>query len=296
MWHFDSMFGKTKTYFARAAELEHSDDDEFVIWHLLGFEFLLRSPLARIHPSLLAAPEGDSILSANGVLTASEPKSVPTHTVVSRLMQIVPDFTKERQQDSTTLLNLRNAELHTGGAAVGNVSNEFWLPKLLRVAEVICDFLEVQLEDVLADDVVELGRSLVDLEDKKLAHEVQTKIDGAKEFVLRLSAEEIAGRLPPKPQIFWVTQHTAKCPACDSEIPINLEQVRTTGERLVDDCVVRDVVYVATSFSCPVCTLELISTAEIVAAGLPQQFTDQESEDLGDRFQQDIMDDGYGND
>ena len=37
MWDFDSMFGKTKTYFARAAELEHSDDDEFVIWHLSSF-------------------------------------------------------------------------------------------------------------------------------------------------------------------------------------------------------------------------------------------------------------------
>src|SRR6476661_1227596 len=97
MWDFDSIYGKAQTYFARGAEHEHSDDDEFVIWHLLGFEFLLRMPLANLHPSLLAAPEGDSVLAANGIPTSNEPKSVPSHTVVSRLMQIVPNFSKERQ-------------------------------------------------------------------------------------------------------------------------------------------------------------------------------------------------------
>lgn len=297
MWDFDSLYGKAKTYFGRGAAHEHSADEEFVIWHLLGFEFLLRAPLAKLHPSLLAAPEGDSILSANGIPTSNEPKSVPSHTVVARLTQIVPDFTKERQQDSTTLLNLRNVELHTGEAAAGSVGNDFWLPKLLRVAEVVCAYLEVDLADVLEEEVVELGRSLVDLEDKKLAHEVAKLIGEAKTFLSKLSAEEISSRIPPKRSNFaWPPEQRVTCPACTHEVPIGVERVRASGERFVDDSFVRDVVYVATEFNCPICTLKLQSTAEVVAAGLPQQFVDKEWEDLSERLQQDVMDYDYGND
>lgn len=297
MWDFDSIYGKAKTYFARGAEHEHSDDDEFVIWHLLGFEFLLRAPLAKVHPSLLAAPEGDSILSANGIPISNEPKSVPSHTVVTRLMQVVPDFTKERQQDSTTLLNLRNVELHTGEAAVGNVSNDFWLPKLLRVAEVVCAYLDVELDDLLEGDVVELARALVDLEDKKIAHDVAKLVEEAKTFVSKLSAAEIASRAPLASSGFvWPPAQKVACPACASEVSIKVERVRTSGERFVEDSLVRDVVYVASSFICPVCNLDLDSTAKIVAAGLPQQFTEEEWEDLSDRFQQDVMEEDYGND
>lgn len=297
MWDFEGMLGKAKTYFARAAEHEHSDDDEFVIWHLLGFEFLLRAPLAKVHASLLAAPEGDSILAANGVPTTSEPKSVPSHTVISRLMQIVPDFTKDRQAEAVALLNLRNVELHTAASAVGNVSNEFWLPKMLRVAGPICDYLQIDLEDVLADDVVELGASLVDLEDKKLAHEVRVKIEEAAKFVAKLSQSEIDSRTPATPAFRWMQQPPyVICPSCKVQVPIEREAVRTSGERLVEDSLYRDVIYVATALACPVCTLELSNTAEIVAAGLPQQFTETEEEDLSERFQQDVMDYDYGND
>lgn len=296
MWTFDSIYGKAKIYFARGAEHEHSDDDEFVIWHLLGFEFLLRAPLARVHPSLLAAPEGDSILAANGVPTKSDPKSIPSHTVVSRLTQLVPDYTKDRQDDSLLLLNLRNAELHSGANAVANVPNEVWLPKLIRVAEVICSYLDVGLDDLLDEEVVELGTKLVDQEDKKLAHEVQVKIQVAREFVARLQPEEVEGRVPPKQPAWMFDTTPVSCPACGQSVPVVTDRVRASGQRFEDDMLVRDVVYVATSFNCPVCTLTLPSTAEISAAGLQQQFTVPEYEDLSERFAEDAIDDGYGND
>ncbi|WP_066641151.1 hypothetical protein [Serinicoccus hydrothermalis] len=297
MWDFDSIYGKAKVYFARGAAHEHSDDEEFVLWHLLGFEFLLRAPLAKVHPSLLAAPEGESILAANGIPTSNESKSIPSHTVISRLMQIVPNFTKERQQDSVTLLNIRNVELHTGEAAAGNVANDFWLPKLLRVGEVVCAYLEANLQDVLDPEVIELARSLVDLEDKKLAHEVNQRIREAQAFFSKLTEEEIASRMPiavasfARPPVRVVI-----CPGCQHEVPIVMERVRASGERFVDDGLVRDAIYVAVAFHCPICTLELTSTAEIVAAGLRQQFVQEEWEDLTERFQQDVIDDDYGND
>lgn len=294
MWDFDTVYGKAKLYFARGAEHEHSDDEEFVIWHLLGFEFLLRAPLAMLHASLLAVPEGDSILAANGIPTLTEPKSVPTHTVVRRLMQIVPDFTQERERDAFNLLNLRNAELHTGKSAVGNVGNEFWLPKLLRVAGVICAYLEVDLADVLDEEVVGLGRSLVDREDERLARRVAGLIKEAKSFRSKLSEGEIASRalgLAGLPG-----QRRVACPACNHRVPIRAERMRTSRSRFKDSSLVRDAVYVATGFECPICTLRLSSTAEIKAAELTQQFTEEEREDLTERLLQDVVDYDYGND
>lgn len=297
MWDFDSIYGKAKTYFARGAAHEHSDDEEFVLWHLLGLEFLLRSPLAKIHPSLLAAPEGDSILAANGIPTANEPKSIPSHSVVTRLSQIVPNFTKDGQHDSTTLLNLRNVELHTGEAAAANVANDFWLPKLLRVGEVVCAHLGADLEDVLDLEVVELARSLVDLEDKKLAHEVHQRISAAQAFFSKLTEDEVATRTPSRPSFYGhPVVEVVTCPACANAVPIVIEHVRTSGERIADDRLVREAIYVAVAFRCPICTLELNTTAEVVAAGLPQQIVQEEWEDLSERFQQDVLDYEYGND
>lgn len=294
VWDYDSIYGKAQTYFGRAKEHSHSDDDEFVIWHLLGLEFLLRAPLARVHPSLLAAMDGDSILQANGVLTEGDPKSVPAHTVISRLASVVPDFTRDRQVDATVLTNLRNAELHTGDAAVRNVSNDFWLPKLIRVADIIATYLGVSLEDLLGEDVVRLGRALVDEQDKKLQHEVNLRIGQALEFVHRLTETEIASRISDL-ESRQLGGDIVSCPACANKVQVGRERVRATGRRFEDDALIQDIVYVVTSLNCNVCGLTLSGTAEIGAAGLSQQSTEEEYESLEDLFIGAYVDDDYGN-
>ncbi|MDP9821051.1 hypothetical protein [Nocardioides massiliensis] len=298
MWDYEDMLGKARAYFVRAAEHEQTDDDEFVIWHLLGLEFLLRAPLAKIHPSLLAAPEGDSLLAANGLPSKKEPMSVPTHTVLSRLTQIVPGFIEDRVEESKLLMGFRNAELHTAEATAANLSNDVWLPKLLRVANVICDHLDLPVDDVLADDVVELARQLVDQEDKKLAHEVVKKIEFATAFLAGLSEEERQARTPATPTGWGSYTHSIQCPACTTLNAITLQFVRNAAEHLRSDGAgwERQVVYVATGYSCPVCSLQLNTTAEVVAAGLPQQFIDEEFEEFEDRYMSALVDDDYGND
>ncbi|CAN5536321.1 hypothetical protein BH10ACT7_BH10ACT7_05540 [soil metagenome] len=295
MWDFDSIYGKCLVYFGRAQDHTHSDDDEFLIWNLLGLEFLLRAPLAKVHPSLLAAPEGTSVLSALGYSTESEPKSIPTHTVIARLSTIVPAFTKARQGDATVLVNLRNVELHTGEAIARNTSNQFWLPKLVRVADVVADHLDIQIADLFGDEVVALGRSLVDAQDQQLAHEVGVLIEAAAGFHGRLTLDEQTERrsLAQANLLPWDTK--VDCPACHSEVKIELETLRRTSERIEDGEFVHDVVKVATRLACPVCGLVLDSTAEVGAAGMSQQYTSQVSESLEERLM-DSYEPEYGND
>ncbi len=302
MWDLDGYMGKAQEYFRRAAQHDHSDDDEFVLWHLLGLEFLLRAPLAALHPSLLAAPEGDSLLAANGIPIDAEPKTVPSHTVLSRLTKIVAGFTTALQRDAQTLLNLRNAELHTADAAVQNVGNEFWLPKLVRIAEALCGHLDFDVDDVLAPDVVQLGHRLIDAEDKKLAHEVSQRIAEARAFAQKLTDVELAARkaaIEPATLLERLRalsrRSKVECPACATEIYADREYVRSTRERLEEGSVIKDKVYVVTACNCPVCGLKLVGTAEIVAGGLPQQVTLEEAESLEDMYAEQAVDDEYMN-
>ncbi|SIS23017.1 hypothetical protein [Williamsia sterculiae] len=291
MWDYDGFIGKARLYFTRGAEHEHSDDDEFAIWHLLGFEFLLRAPLAKLHPSLLAATnDNDSLLAANGVTTSKDPKSVVSGVVIDRLARIVPEFAGAAVSDSLFLMSLRNAELHASNAAVSEVSNDVWLPKLVRVAKIICQFLAIEPEDVLDDAVVKLGETLLDEADKKVAHTVELKIQAARNFLQRLSQDEVDARVaaakPTGMEIFTRQRTTAsvKCPACERNVYAPKAYVRSAREHLDGDTVIRDDIYLIDELRCPVCGLELLGAPELVAAQVPQQVTEQEHESLDERY------------
>lgn len=292
MWDYDGFIGKAKLYFTRGAEHEHSDDDEFTIWHLLGFEFLLRAPLAKLHPSLLAATnDNDSLLAANGVTTPKDPKSVTSGVVIDRLARIVPEFAGGAVADSLFLMNLRNAELHASNAAVSEVSNDVWLPKLVRVVKIICRQLTIDPQDILDDDVVKLGERLLDEADKKVAHEVNLKTKAAQGFLHKLRQDEIDARVAAaKPTgLEWFTRQrttaTVKCPACEHEVYAPKTYVRSAREHLDGDTVIRDEIYLIDELKCHICGLELLTAPELVAAQVPQQVTEQEHESLDERYQ-----------
>jgi hypothetical protein len=82
MWDYDGLIGKARIYFERAEAVDEADDDAFAVWLLLGLEFLLRAPLAKVNPVLLADPNGDAILHAAGFPSgpdAKDPKVDSNH-------------------------------------------------------------------------------------------------------------------------------------------------------------------------------------------------------------------------
>lgn len=311
MWDFDGFIDKAVLYFRRAQEHEH-DDDEFAIWLLLGLEFLLRAPLAQENPTLLADSTGESIMHAAGFPGGSnEPRSISTNVVISRLGRIIEAFNKERQDDARVLSGLRNEELHTSTAALA-IETVVWLPKFTRVVDVICEHLSGESEELVGQEIILQGRALVDAEDKKLLHHVQQRIAASRDLFSRLRENEKADRrskVPKSPtrrakspiehldlsdehrEVLTTLLEAAErsrqwvsCPACGDEVPMRLQEMRRTGERLEEGEILRTVFYVATSFECPVCDLTLSSTAEIRAAGLQQQFSKQERESIEERY------------
>jgi hypothetical protein len=319
MWEYESFLAKAQLYFTRARKHPVAEDDVLAIWLLLGMEFLLRAPLAKVHPALLAEPNGNAIMHACNVPLkpdGTQPKSVQTKTVISRLGSIVPGFDKDREEDASFLTGLRNEELHSSEVAL-ELEIVKWLPHFTRVIEVICDHLTLDPEKLIGRGIMEQGRALVDIADKKLEHEVRQRIAKAKEFFSRLRSEEVEAR---RAALQATIRHNSSrgrtiqelmnraavapkspnqmvmCPACGEKNPMILGAVRSTSQRLEDDDIVRDVIYIGRVFSCIVCDLELKSTAEIRAAGIPQQYVREERESLEDRFTR-MWDEGeeYGN-
>lgn len=314
MWDHDSLVGKAQVYFKRAADHPHADDEVWALWLLLGLEFLLRAPVAKVSPILLADPQnGENLLHAAGYPNpkpeASAPKSVGTATVISRLGRLIPTFTQDLANDANILIGLRNAELHTGAAALSEPSDR-WLPRFMRVVEILATDLGYDAKELLGDEIASHGRSLVDVDDKKVRSEVLRRIAEAKAFVAKLDENELTARRAAFPSIDLqvgatgfssgifgtVGPNTAvPCPACNTSVPPKLQAVRTTNERIEDWEIIRDIVYVLLSLRCHVCGLELTSTAEIKYAGLSQEVVRSEVESVGERYANGYEPD-YGND
>lgn len=295
MWDYDSLIRKSHTYFTRAREHPLADDDEFSLWLLLGLEFLLRAPLAKISTTLLAEPSDDSILHAAGFPGNTEPKSIAIQKVIFRLGVVIEDFNKERQDDAKILIGLRNKELHTGEDALPTDSS-MWLPRFMRVVTAICAHLDLNPVELLGEDVVKQGQALVDEEDKKLTNAVRTRIAESREFFERLQEDEVKARRATIPFLFGEPTRGVTCPACNSDAIQRVDDVRRTNERLEDGVIYRDIVYVAQDLECTVCGLRLASTAEIKCAGLRQQYSGFKRETLEDRFLDSYEPDDYDDD
>ncbi|MFD8191251.1 hypothetical protein [Streptomyces wuyuanensis] len=310
MWNYDNFLGKAQFYFSRAAGHPHAQDEEVALWLLLGLEFLLRAPLAKVHPTLLADPTGDSIMHAAGY-PAKSPKSIQASGVISRLTLVIPGFT-EREGEAKFLIGLRNEELHSSESPLA-IDQAQWLPHFIRVADALCGHLGLKAEDLVGPDIIAHGRNLVDVEDKKLTHEVKTRIQAAKEFFSRLRPDEVQARIESAasavdrdalvrryidsvaPGSGQLAFERVPCPACEVSAPLRLEAVRTTKEWLEGDEVKSEVVYIARQLLCQICELSLLTTAELRIAGVSQQYVIERSEDLMERYSGGFEDD-YGND
>ncbi|GAA4714573.1 hypothetical protein GCM10023215_67200 [Pseudonocardia yuanmonensis] len=288
MWNDDEFIAKAIAYFEKADVSPASADDpvdaDAAMWLLLGLEFVLRAPLARVHPTLLAVPEGTSILHAAGYAPPnSNPRSIPTKTVVERLAHIEPAFNDDRKRDALFLADLRNGELHTSAAVLESLEPEVWLPRFLTVVESLCNHLNIFVDDLLPATVYERASAARVVADKALRAAMQKKIESAREFFTHLRADEVEARAaarPPRPT--GKMTRTIECPACaKSTAIVSCGPGRTSRGTYDEDAGTIDfsITYLAESLDCHTCDFTLETTNEIIAAGLPRLHIDRYEED-----------------
>ena len=113
----EEVWEKSRAVIRRAlAARDGGDFGSFCLWAAVSLELLGKAVLSGIHPALIADPKNpDSLFLACGkVVSASQPRTIPAHTVWDRLKKISMGFGKQEEAFCKLMMDRRNAELHSG--------------------------------------------------------------------------------------------------------------------------------------------------------------------------------------
>jgi hypothetical protein len=256
------------------------DSDLFPFWASLSLEFLARSSLAYLSPTLLADTgdsDGRHLLHALGLepkVKAYVPKSIQTSDVLLRCEQLVPAFTKEVEIFCRGFVNKRNEELHSGGTPFAALPNHSWLPRFYEAASVLLQYQKKTLSNLVGPEEAKAADVMLKAVADEAAKSVQKQINAYSE-VWKSKKEDEREQLikNAKRHARPYKGHVVVCPACSSVALVTGEDIKQQPPSLEDEELVVRTSVLPTDFECVACGLEIHSHSQLHAAGLGGQFT-----------------------
>ena len=279
-WDRDPLWAKAKLFFEYSFETQR-DDPRFGLWCSLGLELLARAALASVSPTLLAQPEADQRNLLHVVHKDSElpsPKSIVATTVFDLCKRMFPVFSEEDKKICLALLNRRNEELHSGGAAFAAYRSSLWLVGFYHACRSLTTVLGEKLSELFGEDEVKLVEEMLAEGRDNVKKEVLTAIAAHKRvFEARPEEERLAAKAKAEQlgqELSTQRHHRVMCPACGCTATV---QGRPFGKEYVThektgEIIVRQAVS-PTEFLCSACGLALRSYAQLETAGLGDQYT-----------------------
>lgn len=298
-WQSDDLLAKFRLYMTRAFDAER-DSSVFPFWCFLGLEHLGRAVVASISPALLADPSsGDSILHAFGL--ADTGKSVGSSTVFSRCRRIVETFSDEDVKFSNVLMDRRNAELHTGEAALEDLPQAFWLGGYFQIVEKLLNHLGRELAEVVPADELDWVAEVIASDRESVSGEVKKRINVCRQhFELRPPNEQSSARSDAEARTVTSSSRVVGCPSCGSRVGLRGSLKLRRNPRLRDDDLFTESVYLPSNLHCEACGLQLDGYAELDAAGFGGSYVETEVVDAQDyyfeQFEDYMREPDYGND
>lgn len=295
-WSFDNIWYKSQLYIERAFE-EPRESQLFPLYATIGLEFLGRSTLANINPTLVADPQsGDNILYACGLGNVKNPRSVPSKTVFLRCQSIIEEFTKSEFTFVMSMMDKRNGELHSGGLPFEDYPTEKWLADYFRVCEILLDFMELPLEDLFGREEAKIAKQMIARASKDLKSKILKRV-GAHETINKDLDEEIREdkieAWDTKLRSIYSVHKISECPACKNDCLITGEIVKTTEPRLEDDELIIENIVLPTKLVCEVCDLEIKGHESLEVVERGGQFTYEEVLDPFEYYERDFDPDDY---
>ncbi len=218
-WDYESLWAKTDLY----VEVARQSDREtwfYPFWSVLALEFLARTALAAVSPTLLAdssSPDDDTnLLYALSLRSAgSHPKSIGTAGVYRRCEKLFSKFTGEMKKFCSRLAGLRNEELHSAASPFEDLTNEQeWLPRYYEVCSVLLGTMNKELED-LFDDEADAARKIIKAMHDKTAKQANNTINGHRTvWKEKTPLEKQAAQRKAESFAQRREGHVLDCPAC----------------------------------------------------------------------------------
>lgn len=277
IWKSDDLWQKAKLYFCRAYAVNR-EDPLFPLWSSLALELLARAALAGVHPVLLADPQqGENILYACGFPSSALPKSVPAKTVFHRLTVVLPSFTDDDFRFCTALMEMRNAELHSGLLPFDKYPAKNWFPQLCRVVKLLTESCGKSMEDLLGAAEATAAAEMIKGLEAKLHGEVNELIKKAKEAFTALSVEERLERVkatkaPLIEEMDWKSKRV-KCPSCEASGVLYGEVVKTLEAKATEDGIEERAIIMPAKFRCLACDLYLPTAQHLLIVEMAEHYT-----------------------
>ena len=296
-WSKEALFSKSKLFMEKAF-LEDKDSPFFGVFSALGLELLARAAIAHVHPVLLAEPDNaqKNVLYALELSEcAGSPKSIATKQVVNLCGILIPGFNVDLRKVAVAMTEVRNEELHSGGAAFKDYNQDYWIGGFYKACQVLAASIGESLISLFGEARAREAISLISEEDANIKKAVQDRISArrkAYEIDVRCDKEKMDALIDHSNNEALVRKHQGycivKCPCCGNQSWIEGRESFNSHEEIHEDSVTVRKDVIPESFQCPVCGLKLSSYAELKAAELPLHYTNTYTYDPVEYFSIDV--------
>lgn len=274
-WERDPLWAKSRLFFERAFN-EPREESTFGLWSSLGLELLARAAIAAISPTLLAEPDREHkhLLHALNLGSERNPrKSIKASQVLYLCRQLLsPNFTDDDLELATALVNRRNEELHSGGAAFDEYPASQWLAGFYQVCNSLSVSMGENLESLFGPSEAKAATRVIQEKKNTIRKDVEILLNAhRKVFQGKSEAEkQIAREEADRNGIILSTQrhHRVSCPACECVATVQGDAVGKEHVTHTEDSIVVKQAVIPTSFFCSACGLTLKGYGQLEVAGL----------------------------
>ena len=272
----DALYNKAKIYMNKSFN-DRNDGNWELFWFSLSLEFMLRASLANISPLLLAdnsSKNDNHILFALGYQLELRPRSITVISVMQRLKKIGLKFTDETYQQCETIIEARNAELHSGAIGFDILQTKKTKENYYKVIMMLLDGMNKTLIDFVGEDEAESINRIILTVDKQTKERIDAQLNYCKLNYSNLDEEEKqkkveANRTKDLQEIKGVK--VIKCPACDNPVAIVGEKKLMRTEFIEGD-IKQTVAYIPKALKCECCNFELKNFTEFKSIKLDDEF------------------------
>ena len=274
---YNNLYQKSKLYVHRALEADR-ESDLFPFWLSLSLELLSRSTLAKISPSLLAEisqNDNSHLLYALGFETTTKPKSIPVREVFNRLSKIGIEFTDIESKTCISIIEQRNAELHSGIKGFDDYPVSLWLSDFYRVCKILLTHQGLNLIDFLGTAEAKAAEFMITEEAANLKNKVLDKIQNYKKVFFELNEETQEERRNLAKLEIRHQFNKAKiisCPVCDSNALLSGELINFSEAKLVGSDIKQERRFIPTQLGCLCCGIRINGYPELKSIDLGGQF------------------------
>lgn len=209
-------------------------------------------------------------------LPAERPVSIPMKSVLSRCQAFMPELDDTSIKAATTLIERRNAELHSGQLAFTDLPTKLWLADFYRLCDLMLGHQGLTLDGLLGDEEANAAREMIKVNDRAIRAEAQKRAGMARHEFEALTEDQQRERRRigsaeariKAPRL----SATVECPVCKAEAVLSGRRVTESAPRLENDEIVFDEVVLPNKLYCYSCVLDLPSHAALHVFDLGGQF------------------------